>query len=152
MSNFLTPLSHDFFMSEALKEAQKSLDAGEIPVGAIVVYQDKIIARAHNMTEKLQDITAHAELIAITSAANTLNFKYLTGCRLYVTLEPCVMCAGALAWSQISEIYYGADDLQRGFSVLTDSKLFPKKIKIENQILTQECEEILKKFFKKLRQ
>ncbi|WP_291726036.1 nucleoside deaminase [Bernardetia sp.] len=151
MSTFLTNFSHDFFMYEALKEAQKSFEVGEIPVGAIIVHENTIIARAHNMTEKLQDVTAHAELIAITSASNTLNFKYLTGCKLYVTLEPCVMCAGALAWSQISEIYYGANDLQRGFSVLTDSKLFPKKIKIENEILTQECEELLKKFFKKLR-
>ena len=151
MSIFLTNTSHDFFMSEALREAQKGFEAGEIPVGAIVVHQNKIIARAHNMTEKLQDVTAHAELIAITSAANTLNFKYLTGCRLYVTLEPCVMCAGALAWSQISEIYYGAKDLKKGFSVLTDSNLFPKKVKIESGILAQECEEILKKFFKKIR-
>jgi tRNA(adenine34) deaminase len=151
MNNFLTPFSHTFFMQEALKEAQKSFEAGEIPVGAVIVHNQKIIARSHNMTEKLHDVTAHAELIAITSAANTLNFKYLTGCKLYVTLEPCVMCAGALAWSQISEIYYGAKDIQRGFSILTHSNLFPKKIKIESEILTQECEELLKKFFKKLR-
>ena len=107
----------EYFMREALKEAVKAFDAGEIPVGAVVRCQNKIIARTHNQTEKLTDATAHAEMLAVTSAANYLGSKYLDECTLYVTLEPCVMCAGALHWSQLQKLVYGASDAQRGYSL-----------------------------------
>ena len=110
------------FMREALKEAQKAFDADEIPVGAVVVCNNKIIARSHNLTERLNDVTAHAEMQAITSAANFLNGKYLNECTLYVTLEPCVMCAGAIAWAQFGRLVYGAADTKRGFNLLNENK------------------------------
>src|SRR6186713_2658010 len=119
----LTVFSDESFMREALKEAQKAFDADEVPVGAIVVCQNKIIARAHNLTERLNDVTAHAEMQAITSAANFLNGKYLNECTLYVTLEPCVMCAGAIAWAQLGRLVYGAADTKRGFNLLNENKL-----------------------------
>lgn len=143
--------SHQYFMQQALVEAEKALSLGEIPVGAVVVYQHQIIAKAHNLTETLQDVTAHAEMLALTSAANTLNFKYLNGCALYVTLEPCLMCGGALSWSQVSEIYFGAADSKRGCLRVGRDNLFANKIHVEGNILAQECEDILKKFFQKLR-
>jgi tRNA(adenine34) deaminase len=139
--------SDEYFMKEALKEAQKGFDADEVPVGAIVVAENKIIARAHNLTERLNDVTAHAEMQVITSAANYLGGKYLTECTLYVTLEPCVMCAGALFWSQVSKIIYGARDEKRGFSKQAADLLHPKT-EVISGILENECAEIIKKFFK----
>ena len=133
-------------MREALKEAQKAYDADEVPVGAVVVANDKIIARAHNLTERLNDVTAHAEMQAITAAANHLGGKYLTDCTLYVTLEPCIMCAGALAWSQISKIVYGASDPKKGFSTLNTNVLHPKTEVLRGP-LSEDCEIIIKNFF-----
>jgi tRNA(adenine34) deaminase len=137
-------------MREALKEAQKALDKGEIPIGAIIVANDKIIARAHNLTETLNDVTAHAEMQAITSASNYIGGKYLLDCTLYVTIEPCHMCAGALAWSQISKIVYGASETKKGFSLLNQGILHPKT-EVVKGILADDCEKILKDFFAKRR-
>ena len=140
----------EFYMSHALKEAQYAFDEDEIPVGAVIVANDRILARAHNSTERLTDVTAHAEMIAITSAANALGGKYLTDCTLYVTLEPCVMCAGALAWAQIGRIVYGASDPKRGFSVLQQKILHPKT-EVTSGVLADEAEQLLKLFFEKKR-
>src|SRR6476619_6248218 len=118
----------DYFMNEALKEAQKAFDADEVPVGAVIVANNKIIARGHNLTERLNDVTAHAEMQAITSAANAIGGKYLTDCTIYVTIEPCPMCAGALHWSQISKVVYGASDPKRGYSVINPNMLHPKTL------------------------
>ena len=137
-------------MREALKEAQKALEKDEIPIGAIIVAGDKIIARAHNLTETLNDVTAHAEMQAITSAANYIGGKYLTECTLYVTLEPCHMCAGALAWSQISKIVYGASETKKGFSLFDQGILHPKT-QIVKGVLIDDCEKIVKDFFAKKR-
>lgn len=134
-----------YFMKKALQEAETAFEKGEVPIGAIVVVQDRIIARAHNLTEQLNDVTAHAEMQAITAAANFLGGKYLQNCTLYVTLEPCQMCAGALYWSQISNIVYAAKDPQRGCSAM-GTKLHPKT-KILGGILEDEASELLKKFF-----
>ena len=133
-------------MGEALKEARKAYDADEVPVGAVVVAENRIIARAHNLTERLHDVTAHAEMQAITSAANALGGKYLVDCTLYVTLEPCLMCAGALAWSQVSSIVFGASDPKKGFTLLEKNILHPKTHVIKG-VLAEECEQILKDFF-----
>ena len=146
----LTVFSHESFMREALKEAQKAFDADEVPVGAIVVCNNKIIARAHNLTERLNDVTAHAEMQAITAAANFLNGKYLNECTLYVTLEPCVMCAGALGWAQVGKIIYGAADTKRGFNILSNTVLHPKT-EVSNGILADECSVLIKQFFQKKR-
>lgn len=143
-------LSDEYFMKQALNEARKAFDKDEIPVGAIVVCQNRIIARAHNLTETLTDVTAHAEMQAITAAANVLGGKYLTDCTLYVTLEPCIMCAGALHWAQISRIVYAAPDPGRGFSSLSSNILHPKT-KTASGILKDECSELLKSFFKRKR-
>jgi tRNA(adenine34) deaminase len=137
-------------MREALKEAQKAFDKDEVPIGAIIVANDKIIARGHNLTETLNDVTAHAEMQAITSASNYIGGKYLTDCILYVTLEPCHMCAGALAWSQISKIVYGASETKKGFSLLEKSILHPKTVVVKG-VLIDDCERILKDFFAKKR-
>ncbi len=137
-------------MREALKEAQKAFDKDEIPIGAVIVADDKIIARAHNLTETLNDVTAHAEMQAITAAANFIGGKYLTDCTLYVTIEPCVMCAGALAWSHISKIVYGAAETKKGFSVLDKSLLHPKTSVLKG-VLAEDCEKIMKDFFVKKR-
>ena len=139
------PYDDAYFMKRALQEAEYAFDAGEVPVGAVIVIQDRIIARAHNLTEKLNDVTAHAEMQAITAAANFLGGKYLKDCTLYVTLEPCQMCAGALYWSQISKIVYGAKDLQRGFEVM-GSTLHPKT-KVVGGILENEASALLQQFF-----
>ena len=147
----LTIFSDESFMREALKEAQKAYDSDEVPVGAIVVCQNKIIARAHNLTERLNDVTAHAEMQAITSAANYLNGKYLNECSLYVTLEPCVMCAGAISWAQFGKIVYGAADTKRGFNLITHSLLHPKT-EILSGILADESAALLKSFFLKKRE
>jgi tRNA(adenine34) deaminase len=141
----------DFFMREALKEAKKALEIGEVPVGAVAVVQNRIIARAHNQTEKLTDATAHAEMIAVTSAANYLGSKYLTECTLYVTLEPCVMCAGALHWVQLNRLVYGASDIQRGYSLVSAPLLHPKT-EVMNGLLGEECKALISTFFKQLRE
>tara|TARA_R110000765_G_scaffold78216_2_gene153821 strand:+ start:679 stop:1122 length:444 start_codon:yes stop_codon:yes gene_type:complete len=143
------PYDDTYFMKKALQEAEYALDAGEVPVGAVIVVQDRIIARAHNLTEKLNDVTAHAEMQAITSAANFLGGKYLKDCTLYVTLEPCQMCAGALYWSQIGKIVYGAKDLQRGYGVM-GTTLHPKT-KITGGILKDDAARLLQEFFAKKR-
>ena len=137
-------------MEMALYEAQKAAELGEIPVGAVVVCQDRIIAKTHNQTELLNDVTAHAEIMAITAAAQFLGSKYLKDCTLYVTLEPCVMCAGALYWSQIGRIVFGASDEKRGYSLLNQKVLHPKT-KVSRGVLEKEIQELLQKFFKQLR-
>lgn len=139
------PFDDNYFMKKALQEAEIAFEKGEVPVGAVIVVQDRIIARAHNLTEQLNDVTAHAEMQAITAAANFLGGKYLQNCTLYVTLEPCQMCAGALYWSQISKIVYGAVDSERGCGAL-GTKLHPKT-KILGGVLANESSELLKKFF-----
>lgn len=140
----------DFFMREALKEAKKALEIGEVPVGAVAVVQNRIIARAHNQTEKLTDATAHAEMIAVTAAANYLGSKYLSECTLYVTLEPCVMCAGALHWVQLNRLVYGASDIQRGYSLVSSPLLHPRT-EVMNGLLGEECKALINTFFKQLR-
>jgi tRNA(adenine34) deaminase len=142
--------SDQHFMLEALKEAQKALELGEVPVGAIVVCQNKIIARAHNQTEKLTDATAHAEMLAVTTASYELGSKYLSECTLYVTLEPCVMCAGALHWVQLQKLVFGADDPQRGYSLRKDPVLHPKTEVIKG-IHALECKQIIDLFFSSIR-
>ncbi|RZS98995.1 nucleoside deaminase [Aquimarina brevivitae] len=141
----IQPFDDIYFMKKALQEAQSAYDKGEVPVGAIITVQNKVIARTHNLTEMLNDVTAHAEMQAITAAANFLGGKYLNECTLYVTLEPCQMCGGALFWSQIGKIVYGARDEQRGCITL-GTKLHPKT-KMVGGILAEECSEILKRFF-----
>jgi tRNA(adenine34) deaminase len=139
------PFNDDYFMKRALQEAELAFEKGEIPVGALIVIDNKIIARTHNLTELLNDVTAHAEMQAITSAANFLGGKYLTGCTLYVTLEPCQMCAGALYWSQISKIVFGASDENRGFEKM-GTQLHPKTTVIRG-VLAEEASELMKRFF-----
>jgi tRNA(adenine34) deaminase len=138
------------FMKLALAEAQKAFDADEVPVGAIIVSNGQVIARAHNFTERLNDVTAHAEMQAFTAAAEALGGKYLWDCTLYVSLEPCVMCAGASFWTQISRIVYGASDEKRGFNKIKTSLLHPKTI-IEGGLMAEESSALLKKFFKRMR-
>jgi len=138
---------HEHYMKAALAEAMKAFDRQEIPVGAVVVCNDTIIARAHNLTETLNDPTAHAEMQAITAATNWLGGKYLTDCTIYVTLEPCGMCAGALGWSQVSGLVFGASDDNKGYRTISDSLLHPKT-KVEGGIMEKECRELLTKFFK----
>lgn len=141
----LKPFDDEYFMRKALEEAQKAFEKGEIPVGVVVVINDKIIARGHNLTETLNDVTAHAEMQAITAAANFLGGKYLINCKMYVTLEPCQMCAGALYWSQLSELVFGASDPQRGYRK-NGVSLHPKT-KVKSGILEEEAGELLKRFF-----
>lgn len=138
------------FMKAALTEANKAFDKQEVPVGAVVVCNDIIIARAHNLTETLRDPTAHAEMQAITAAANWLGGKYLTDCTIYVTLEPCAMCAGAIGWSQASALVYGAPDDKKGFSSISDSLIHPKT-EIKTGVLEEECRSLLIRFFKSRR-
>lgn len=138
------------FMAVALKEAGEAADAGEVPVGAVVVCNGCVVARAHNLTEKLNDVTAHAEMQAITAAAAELGGKYLCDCTLYVTLEPCVMCAGALGWAQLGRLVYGADDIKRGFSRFAPEALHPKT-EVCKGVLADKCAEIIKVFFKSKR-
>ncbi|MGL4597116.1 MAG: nucleoside deaminase [Bacteroidia bacterium] len=142
--------SDEHFMREALKEAKRAFEADEVPVGAVIVCDHTIIARAHNLTERLTDVTAHAEMQAITSAANHLGGKYLNECTLYVTLEPCLMCAGALHWSQIKKIVFGAADPKRGYIRLNQPVLHPKT-EVVGGLLEEECSILLKDFFKKKR-
>jgi tRNA(adenine34) deaminase len=147
----LTVHSDAYYMQQALKEAQQSYELGEIPVGAVIVCDNRIIARAHNQTEQLTDVTAHAEILALTAASNHLGSKYLPDCTLFVTLEPCVMCAGALAWAQIGRVVYGATDEKRGFMLFGGKALLHPKTKLELGILESECAAVLKDFFKTLR-
>ena len=139
-----------FFMRAAIEEAQEAMRRGEIPIGAVVVAHDRIIARAHNLTETLGDVTAHAEMQAITSAANYLGGKYLTDCTLYVTVEPCVMCAGAIGWAQLKRIVYGCDDEKRGFQRFAPHALHPKAT-VCGGILEEECRELMQSFFRQRR-
>ena len=142
-------LDDNYFMKQALIEAQKAFESDEVPVGAVVVVDQKIIARAHNLTERLTDVTAHAEMQAITSAANFLNGKYLKGCTIYVTLEPCVMCLGALYWSQLRRIVYGASDPKRGF---LQANLSPHpKTTVEKGVMENEASDLLNTFFRSKR-
>lgn len=138
------------FMRKAIAEAQQALQEGEIPIGAVIVCNDRIIARAHNLTETLHDVTAHAEMQAITAAANELGGKYLTDCTLYVTIEPCTMCAGALGWSHLSRIVYGAADEKRGYQLYAPRALHPKT-KITGGILEEECRQLMQDFFRNKR-
>ena len=140
----------DYFMQEALKEAQKALTQGEVPVGVVVVANNRIIARAHNQTEKLTDATAHAEMLAVTAAANFLGAKYLTECTLYVTLEPCVMCAGALHWVQLGKLVFGASDVQRGYSLLK-SPVLHGKTEVIRGVKEEESRQLINTFFKSIR-
>ena len=140
----------EHFMRAALDEARKAAEKQEVPVGAVIVCGDTIIARAHNLTETLNDPTAHAEMQAITAATNYLGGKYLSGCKVYITLEPCVMCAGALNWSQIPEVIYGAADEKRGYTKYSSSILHPKT-KVRSSILENECSELMVKFFRSKR-
>jgi tRNA(adenine34) deaminase len=139
--------SDEYFMNEALKEAQKAFTQDEVPVGAVIVSNNRIIARGYNMTEQLNDVTAHAEMIALTSAANFLGSKYLNDCTLYVTLEPCLMCASAHKWAQLGKLVFGASDDKAGYHIVEKPVLHPKT-KILTGILEDECSELLKKFFR----
>lgn len=142
--------SDAYFMSEALKQAKIGLEEGEIPVGAVVVCNNRIIAKAYNQTEKLTDVTAHAEMLALTSAFNYLGSKYLPECTLYVTLEPCVMCAGATFWAQLGELHFAAKDPNRGYSRIQPAVLHPKTA-VKQGLMAEESSQILREFFKKLR-
>ena len=135
------------FMNEALKEARYALADGEIPIGAVVVWRDSISARGHNMTEKLHDTTAHAEMLAVTAATEAIGGKYLQDCTLYVTIEPCPMCAGALNWAQVGRIVYGAADPRRGYSLFTPSLLHPRT-EVSSGVLADECSALVQDFFK----
>lgn len=148
MSIFDNP--DEYYMQQALLEAKAAFAEEEIPVGAVIVSGGRIIARSHNNTERLHDVTAHAEMLAFTAATNMLNAKYLTDCTLYVTLEPCVMCAGAAGWTQIGRIVYGASDPKRGFERLGRGMLHPKTV-VESGILKEECEALMKEFFQQRR-
>ncbi len=142
--------SDAYFMKQAFKEAEKARDRGEVPVGAVVVCKKQIIARAHNQTELLSDVTAHAEMLALTAASNFLGSKYLASCELYVTMEPCIMCAGALKWSQIGRVVYGTSDDKGGF-MRYGKELLHNKTKVEYGVLHEECSEIVKAFFREKR-
>ena len=142
--------SDEYFMNEALKEARKGLGQKEVPVGAVVVNQNRIIARAYNMTQQLNDVTAHAEMIAITAASNYLGAKYLTECTLFVTLEPCVMCAAALKWAQLARMVFAANDPREGFSRI-EERLLHKKTEQCSGILEEEASNLLKEFFRNQR-
>ena len=143
-------LNDEYFMKEAIKEAQKSFEKDEVPVGCVIVCNAQVIARAHNFTQRLNDVTAHAEMQAFTSAADFLGGKYLNECTLYVTLEPCVMCAGASYWTQIGRIVYGCRDNKRGYSQLSEKILHPKT-KVVGGVMSEECSELIVEFFQKKR-
>ena len=143
-------MTDEYYMRQALIEARQAAEEGEIPVGAVIVCRDRILARTHNLTQTLRDVTAHAEMQAITAAAETLGGKYLTDCTLYVTLEPCVMCAGALGWSQISRIVYGAPDPRRGYALFSPKALHPKTL-VVGGVLEDESLQLVKDLFSKKR-
>ena len=142
----MTMTTDERYMRKALEEARRAFDADEIPVGAVVVCGDQIIARGHNLTEMLHDVTAHAEMQAITAAAEHLGGKYLDVCTLYVTVEPCIMCAGAIGWSQLGRLVYGASDPKRGYSYFAPNALHPKT-KVVSGVLEEECAALMKEFF-----
>jgi len=146
----MKPLPHEYFMSLALKEAKFALKTDEIPIGAIIVANNQIVGKGYNQVERLKDVTAHAEIIALTAASNYFSNKYLKGCIIYVTIEPCMMCAAAIGWAQIDQVVFGAPDPKKGFSLFTPSPLHPKTI-VESGILEEECGELLKEFFRKKR-
>ena len=146
----INPFDDTYFMTEALKEAKKALVNDEVPVGAVIVCENQIIARAHNYTETLNDVTAHAEMQAFTAAADYLGGKYLNECTLYVTLEPCIMCGGASYWAQLKKIIFGAIDDKRGFSSLSENILHPKT-EVESGLMKKECSKLLTDFFKSKR-
>ena len=146
----INPFNEKHFMKEALKEAQKALEKDEVPVGCVIVCENEIIARAHNLIERLNDVTAHAEMQALTSAADFLGGKYLNECSLYVTLEPCIMCAGASYWAQLKRIVYGAKDVKRGYSQLTQNVLHPKT-EVISGVMKNECSKLLTDFFERKR-
>ena len=150
MNNIIDAFSDEYFMKKAFAEAVTAYEKGEVPVGAVVVSNQRIIARAHNLTETLNDVTAHAEMQAITAATNLLGGKYLNDCTLYVTVEPCVMCAGALGWSQIGRIVYGAGDEKRGYRKFALDAIHPKT-EIIGGIFETECSELMKEFFRQKR-
>ena len=137
----------ELYMQQALREARAAFDEGEIPIGAVIVCNGQIVARAHNNTERLHDVTAHAEMVAFTAAANTLGSKYLPDCTLYVTVEPCAMCAGAAGWTQIGRIVYGAPDIKKGFEKLGHAMLHPKT-EVTGGVMEEECASLMKDFFK----
>ncbi|MCY7328840.1 MAG: nucleoside deaminase [Saprospiraceae bacterium] len=147
----LSVFSDTYFMQQALAEAGQAYAAGEIPVGAVIVCDNRIIARTHNQTEQLTDVTAHAEIMAITAASGHLGSKYLPDCTLYVTVEPCVMCAGALAWAQIGRVVYGATDEKRGFMVAGGKALLHPRTRLELGVLEAECAVLMQKFFRERR-
>lgn len=146
----MTPTPDEEMMKRALAEARQAAEEGEIPIGAVVTCRGRIIARTHNLTETLHDVTAHAEMQAITAAANALGGKYLQDCTLYVTVEPCPMCAGALGWSQISRVVYGAPDCKRGYRLIAPKALHPKT-EVVSGILEEDCADIMKTFFQNKR-
>ena len=139
-------MTDEYYMQRAIDEAKEALKAGEIPIGCVIVCKDRIVARAHNLTETLCDVTAHAEMQAITAAANQLGGKYLTDCTLYVTVEPCTMCAGAIGWAQVSRVVYGAADEKRGFSRYAPQALHPKCV-VTAGVLEDACRQMMKEFF-----
>lgn len=143
-------MNDEYYMRQALAEAKKAGMKDEVPIGAVIVHGEQIIAKAHNLTETLHDVTAHAEMQAITMAADYLGGKYLAECALYVTIEPCVMCAGAIGWAQISKVVYGAPDPKRGYSVYAPNALHPK-CAVVSGVLQEECSQLMTDFFKKLR-
>lgn len=142
--------SDEYWMNEALKQARIAAEEGEIPVGAVIVVKNRVIAKAYNQTEKLTDVTAHAEILAITAASNALGAKYLPECKLYVTLEPCIMCAGACFWAQLGELHYAASDTKRGFSK-TDISIIHPKTKLHSGLMQEQSKDLLQTFFKNLR-
>lgn len=146
----INPYSDEYFMRQALQEAQQAFEEDEVPVGCIITCRDKVIARTHNLTETLHDVTAHAEMQAITAAAEALGGKYLDTCTLYVTVEPCIMCAGAIGWSQMGRVVYGARDEKRGFENFAP-KAFHPKTEVVSGVLENECAELMKNFFKSKR-
>jgi len=143
----INPFNHNYFMKEALKEAEKAFLEDEVPVGCVIVCDNQIIARAHNLTERLNDVTAHAEMQAFTSASDFLGGKYLNECTLYVTMEPCIMCAGASYWTQLKEVVYGTHDFKKGYSQLSENILHPKT-KVISGVMQDLCSKILTDFFK----
>ena len=143
----INPYSDEYFMRQALQEAQLAYEEDEVPVGCVITCRDKVIARTHNLTETLHDVTAHAEIQAITAAAEALGGKYLDTCTLYVTVEPCIMCAGAIGWSQMGRVVYGARDEKRGFENFAP-KAFHPKTEVVSGVLENECAELMKNFFK----
>lgn len=146
----INPFNDEYFMKQALVEARAAAAEGEVPVGAVVVCNNRIIARAHNQTERLNDPTAHAEMLAITAAVGVLGAKYLTGCSLYVTVEPCVMCAGAIGWAQVSTVVYGASDEKRGFRQFAPNAMHPKAV-IKQGVMETECIQEMQNFFRQRR-